>query len=302
MISVRHLSHRYGALRALDDVSLDVAAGKVVGLVGPNGAGKTTLMRAISTLLAPTSGTVIVAGHDVAREPAQVRRLVGYLPERASLYPELAAWEYLDLFAEMAGHPREMRTRRVGDAIERIGLADRRETPTRELSKGLKQRLAMQATLMHDPRVLVLDEPTDGLDPVSRLDVLAQVKAFGHEGRAVLLSSHVLAEVETTADEALVLTSGRLVEDTLPAAAHRYWIRIRGDAEAARTLIAARDDVASAVVVNVSKGILAVELGRGIVDASALITGLASAGIAIVEVSEERSTLQDRFARAVQRP
>jgi ABC-2 type transport system ATP-binding protein len=294
LISVRNFSHSYGALRALDDVSLNVAAGQVVGLVGPNGAGKTTLMRAIATLLRPPSGTVAVAGHDVAKDSMAVRRLLGYLPERASLYPELAAWEYLDLFAEMAGHGPRDRARRVSEALERVALASRRDARVRELSKGLKQRLALQATLMHDPRVLVLDEPTDGLDPLSRGDVLTEVRAFAKDGRAVLLSSHVLAEVEKVADETVILAKGKRVVDDQPTVP-RYAIRIRGDSAQARELLAARADVVSAVV---SNGRVVVELTAGAPDAGAIVEALLGAGFPVVELIAEHTTLEQRFARA----
>src|SRR5258705_6021649 len=131
-------------------------------------------MRAVATLLRPGAGVVRVGGCDTREEPESVRWMVGFLPERTSLYPELTSWEYLDLFAEMAGHAREIRRRRVAEALARISLIDRRETPTRELSKGLRQRLALHATLMHDLGSLALDEPTDGLDPPSRQDALTE--------------------------------------------------------------------------------------------------------------------------------
>jgi ABC-type multidrug transport system ATPase subunit len=295
MIEISHLTHAYGPLPVLEDVSLGVAPGQIVGLVGPNGAGKTTLMRAVATLLRPSEGAVRVGGCDTREAPDLVRWMVGFLPERTSLYPELTSREYLDLFADMAGHAREVRRRRVAEALGRISLTDRRETPTRELSKGLRQRLALQATLMHDPRALVLDEPTDGLDPISRQDVLAEIRALAAGGRAVMVSSHVLAEMEEVADQVFVLAKGKLAGDD-PEVAPRYAVRVRGDVEAVRAFLSRRSEVVAATV---SKGRVVIDLAPGTPDASAIAQALCAAGFVLVELSEEHSRLAQRFERAV---
>ncbi len=295
MIEVIELVHDYGRKRALDGVSLSVREGEVVGLIGPNGAGKTTLMRAIVTLLRPSQGRVRVGGCDTRGEGAAVRKLVGYLPERAPLYADLRVWEHLDLFAEIAGHAPTERARRVGAALAQAGIEDRREALTRELSKGLGQRLALQAALLHDPRALVLDEPTDGLDPESRASVLAEVRRLADQGRAVLLSSHVLDEVEQIADRSVILVDGRVVEGQ--AREGRYFsIRLRGDRTRARELLAARSEIEEIVADGES---LLVRLSSGVPDAADAAGALVAAGFQLVELREEKESLRERFHRVV---
>jgi ABC-2 type transport system ATP-binding protein len=296
MIVVRDLHHAYGAPPAppaLAGVSLTVAKGEVVGLVGPNGAGKTTLMKAIATLLRVPAGRVSVAGYDVL-DTRDVRRALGYLPERAMLYPQLRAWEYLDLFAEIAGHEPALRARRVTASLEHVGLEARRDQLTRELSKGLRQRLAIQATLMHDPEALLLDEPTDGLDPESREQVLSDVRALAAGGKAIMLSSHLLDEVEQATDRAVILVSGRVVLPVAPSP-RRFVLRVREGASAACELLSAHRDVAVARVVDD-----AIELGltAGARDLADVVTALVQAGHAVVEAREERTKLKERFHEA----
>jgi ABC-2 type transport system ATP-binding protein len=295
MIEVSDLTHAYGARRVLDAVSLRVGEGEVVGLVGPNGAGKTTMMRAIATLIRVRPGAVRVRGHDVCEE-GTVRGLVGYLPERDGLYPVLRAWEYLDLFAEIAGHGPGERRRRVDRALAHVGLGDRRDSLTRELSKGLRQRLAIQATLMHDPVALLLDEPTDGLDPESREQVLEDIGALAGEGRAVLLSSHFLDEVDQVSDRAVILVDGRVSRSEEPST-RRFVIRVREDLERARALLVEAGDTAG---VTVEAGCLDVHLPSAVPDPSEVVARLVHAGFHVVEVREDRSTLKRRFHDAVE--
>jgi len=292
MIQVQSVTHRYGAQDALRDVTIQVPAGALIGLVGPNGAGKTTLIRAIATLLHPTSGTVSVAGHDVVRDAARVREVLGYLPERASPYPDLTAWEHLDLFAGIAGHQGAEKARRIAAALDAAGLADRADSLTAELSQGLRQRLALQATLLHDPRVLVLDEPTDGLDPESREVVLHAVRARADRGTAVLLSSHVLAELEEHADDVLILSAGRVAPSAAPVAAS-WRIRVRGPVEAALAIVRA-----TGVAAQVVDGAVLLGLPPGTDDPADVVAALVGAGQAVVEVVRVEARLWDRY-RAV---
>jgi ABC-2 type transport system ATP-binding protein len=297
VIEVQGLSHSFGKRGVLFDVTCEVPAGSVVGLVGPNGAGKTTLMRCLVTLLAPTTGTVRVADLDVHSHQKQVRAAVGYLPERASPYPELLSWEYLDFFAEVAGHKAEERRRRVEASLAAAGIPDRANTATRELSKGLRQRLALQAVLMHDPQVLVLDEPTDGLDPESRDLMLRQVRDLANTGKAVLLSSHVLAEVEEVAGQVLILVDGRLSQQQSEGISRRFVIRLRGEPATAVEWIRRLPEVAA--VTCEGEGLL-VELAPAVPDAAAVIAALVAAQIPVVEVRQDKDTLRRRFARAVE--
>ena len=212
MIEIRKVSHAYGATQALAGVTIDVPAGSVVGLVGPNGAGKTTLIRAIATLLRQDRGVVRVAGYDTVGEARKARASLGYLPERASPYSDLLAWEHLDLFARIAGHHGPERGRRIDAALEAAGLSARRSTPCGQLSKGLRQGLALQACLLHDPRALVLDEPTDGLDPNQKHEIRGLTLELAKE-KAVLLSTHILEEVGAVCSRAVIINRGRVVFD-----------------------------------------------------------------------------------------
>ena len=212
MIEVDGLTQAYGRYVAVRDVSFQVGAGEVVGFLGPNGAGKTTTLKVIASYLAPTQGRVRVHGHDALAEPLAVRRVLGYLPEHCPLYEEMLARELLLFVARVRGIERGGREAAVGRAAERTGLGDVLERPVAELSKGYRQRVGIAAALLHDPPILVLDEPTGGLDPNQVVEVRELVRSLGKE-RTVLFSSHVLSEVEATCRRVLVIHQGRLVAD-----------------------------------------------------------------------------------------
>jgi ABC-2 type transport system ATP-binding protein len=207
LLAVQGLARRYGALQALSDVSLTLAAGHVLGLVGPNGAGKTTLLRILATLEFPTGGTVTIDGVDVVDAPEVVRPWVGYMPETFGLYEDLLVWEYLDLFARLlpsggAG---------IDAAMELTDLTRLADTPVRVLSRGVRQRLFLARTLLANPRLLVLDEPSAGLDPRARQELGALLRELARMGKAIVLSSHVLSELEGLVDVLAVMERGRLL-------------------------------------------------------------------------------------------
>lgn len=299
MIHVHDLTHRYGAVDAVQHVSLEVRPGQLVGLVGPNGAGKTTLIRSVATLLRFTAGVVRVGDLDVLREPARVRRVLGYLPERASPYGELTCEEHLDLFAAIAGHQGADRVRRIAAALDAAGLAGRGDTPTADLSKGLRQRLALQAILLHDPPSLVLDEPTDGLDPDSRETLLASIRDLARSGRAVLLTSHVLAELEEHADDVVILSEGRRVAEAERPTETTWRVRLRTDPGAGARLLGAEPWVTRATVDGAD---LLLTLAPDEPDAARAVEALVRAGLAVTEVERRRETLRDRYHAAVHPP
>ena len=212
MIEVSSLTQAYGRYVAVRDVSFRLEAGEVVGFLGPNGAGKTTTLKVIAAFLSPTRGQVRVHGHDVAREPLAVRRALGYLPEHCPLYEEMLVRELLLFVARVRGLERSARAAALGRVVERCALEDVLLRPVGELSKGYRQRVGIAAALLHEPPILVLDEPTGGLDPNQVLEVRELVRALGRE-RTVLFSSHVLSEVEATCERVVVIHQGRLVAD-----------------------------------------------------------------------------------------
>jgi ABC-2 type transport system ATP-binding protein len=299
MISVESLTHAYDRTRVvLDAVGLDVPAGSVTGLVGPNGAGKTTLMRTIATLLRPRAGRITVGGHDVVREPAQVRGLLGYLPERTAPYPDLMCWEHLDFFAGAAGIAPPDRRARIARALEAAGLGDRRDEPVKQLSKGLRQRLALQAALIHDPRALVLDEPTDGLDPESRGEVLASIRALARAGRAVLVSSHVLSEIEQVSDQVVILVGGRRQDAAAASGGSAIRVRVRDRIDDAQRVLAALPAVAAVVR---EEGALRITLAPGVADAGDVAAALIQAGLAVIGLEPIEVTLARTFQDAIAR-
>jgi len=215
MIRVTNLSKRYGSLLAVDDVSFDVERGGVVGFLGPNGAGKTTTIRILSCYQPATSGSASVAGFDVFKDSLKVRRRVGYLPENTPLYPEMRVREYLHFRGKLRGMSRDSRLGAVRTVADRCWLGDFIDRPIGQLSKGMKQRVGLADALLHDPEVLILDEPTIGLDPAQIRETRNLIKELG-ERHTVLLSSHILSEVEQTCSRAIIIASGRIVASGSP--------------------------------------------------------------------------------------
>jgi ABC-2 type transport system ATP-binding protein len=296
VIDIKDVTHAFGGKTALADVSFQVPAGKVMGLVGPNAAGKTTLIRTIVTLLRPRRGGITVAGIDVLRDPRRARAAIGYLPERATTYGELLAWEYVDFFAELAGLRGAARRKKVREALELAELSSSAGQPTQILSKGVRQRLALAAVTLHVPAVLVLDEPTDGLDPQSRERLLAQVRALADRGTTVLISSHVLAEIEQIADDVVILVQGRVQPSAARPAHASFAFRLRGEPDKAEQVLASLPEVRKTVR---DGAWLRVDLREGVADAASCAAALVRAGLDIVELHEEREDLRHRFLRAV---
>jgi ABC-2 type transport system ATP-binding protein len=215
MIECQGLTKRYGAIQALDDVSFHVNRGEVLGFLGPNGAGKTTTMKILTCFIAPTKGQASVAGLDIFKDPLEVRRKVGYLPENAPLYPEMRVGEYLDFVGEIRALDGKARADGKRRVIDECGLTDVVEQEIRTLSKGFRQRAGLAQAMLHNPELLILDEPTSGLDPNQIAEIRGLVKAIGRE-RTVILSTHNLAEVQATAQRVVIIHQGKLVADGTP--------------------------------------------------------------------------------------
>jgi ABC-2 type transport system ATP-binding protein len=215
LIQVENLTKRYAATTAVDGVSFSVERHEVLGFLGPNGAGKSSTLRVLTCFHPPTSGKVTVDGHDVVAEPAAVKRVIGYLPENVPLYPEMRVGEYLRYRAALKGVPRSRRRRAVNDAVERCGVGEVGRRIVGQLSKGYRQRVGLADALVGDPRILVLDEPTIGLDPNQIRQVRELIRELGRE-RTVILSSHILPEVEAVCSRVLIIDRGRLVGQGRP--------------------------------------------------------------------------------------
>ena len=217
MIEVKALVKTYGANRAVDGVTFTVRRGDILGFLGPNGAGKSTTMKMITGFLRPDAGTVTVDGLDVATDPVAVKRKLGYLPENAPAYPEMTVGEFLGFIAEVRGF-RTVAARRaqVNRAVALTHLSSVRHQTIETLSKGFKQRVGFAQALLHDPPVLVLDEPTDGLDPNQKNEVRALIRAMAG-AKAVILSTHILEEVDALCTRVIIISRGRIVADETPA-------------------------------------------------------------------------------------
>jgi ABC-2 type transport system ATP-binding protein len=216
MLEIRHLVKSFGPLVAVDDVSFSVPQGEVLGFLGPNGAGKSTTMKMITGFLAPTAGTAIVCGFDIGTQPIPAKRRIGYLPEGAPAYPDMTPADFLDFVARIRGFSGNEATRRIGRVVEMIKIADVMHQPIETLSKGYKRRVGVAQALLHDPDVLILDEPTDGLDPNQKYEMRKVIAAMRSD-KAIIISTHLLEEVEVVCNRAIIIAHGRILADGTPS-------------------------------------------------------------------------------------
>jgi len=223
MIKVEGMTKRYGRTVAVDNISFTVEKGRIVGFLGPNGAGKTTTMRVLTCFLPPTAGTVSLAGFDVLENPFEVKKRIGYLPETPPLYPEMEVIEYLNFVGKLKGVPKSDLRRRVDEVIGLCAIADVSRKLITKLSKGYRQRVGLAQAIIHNPDVLILDEPTAGLDPKQIIETRELIKDLAKAGaHTIILSTHILPEVEQTCEQVIIISKGRLVAtDTVENLTHR---------------------------------------------------------------------------------
>ncbi|MCE9673275.1 ABC transporter ATP-binding protein [Myxococcus stipitatus] len=220
LLEVKGLTRDFGALRAVDRVSLQLEAGNILGFIGPNGAGKSTTLRILATLDVPTAGRVLLDGHSLVDAPDKARPLIGYMPDRYGTYDDVTVEEFLDFFARAYGLTGALRRQRVASVMDFTGLGPLADRLATSLSKGMRQRVALGRTLLHDPKLLLLDEPADGLDPRARIELRELLRALAAQGKAVIISSHILTELAEICDTCAIIEQGRLlatgrVEDIL---------------------------------------------------------------------------------------
>ncbi|HXF86115.1 MAG TPA: ATP-binding cassette domain-containing protein [Anaerolineales bacterium] len=235
MIQVEGLTKDYGTRRALHSISFDANQGEIVGFLGPNGAGKTTTMRILTGYMPPTEGTAIVAGYDVLEESLEVRKRVGYLPETVPLYNDMTALDYLKFMADLRRLPNPKE--RAYETLEMVNLSDRANSYIGTFSKGMRQRVGLAQALLHRPEVLILDEPTIGLDPTQVVEIRSLIREIGKD-RTVLFSTHILSEAQQICDRVLIINKGQIVAEDTPEnlqsrvlGAERVILRVRGDAD-----------------------------------------------------------------------
>lgn len=242
MIQVNGLTKDYGARRAIANLTFDAEQGEIVGFLGPNGAGKTTTMRILAGYMPPTDGTAIVAGYDVVEESLEVRKRVGYLPETVPLYTDMTAVEYLKFMADLRHIPNSRE--RAYETLERVNLSDRADGYIGNFSKGMRQRMGLAQALIHRPEVLILDEPTIGLDPAQVVEMRSVIREIGKD-RTVLLSTHILPEAQQICDRVLIINKGIIVAEDTPenlqsrlVGSQRVVLRVRGDSDGLTARIA----------------------------------------------------------------
>jgi ABC-2 type transport system ATP-binding protein len=303
MIEVEHLTKDYGSVVAVKDVSFRVGKGEIVGFLGPNGAGKSTTLRILVGFLGATAGRVRIAGHDILESSLEARKSIGYMPEAAPLYPEMRVREYLAYRATAKQVPRRERKAAVGKAMEQASVPDMADTLIGHLSKGYRQRVALADALVSNPPLLILDEPTAGLDPNQIREVRRLIRGLG-ESHTILLSTHILSEVESTCDRAIVIDRGRLVAsgaiDELRAGrrADGATLVVRDEQGRARELL---EKIAGIRKLRALDGgridlRIAKDADAGDVVEQA-IAALVGAGIGVREASPTRATLEDVFAQ-----
>jgi ABC-2 type transport system ATP-binding protein len=307
MLEAHDLTRRFGDFTAVEDVSFTVSEGEILGMLGPNGAGKTTTIRMLTGFLTPSRGRVEVAGYDLDRDPLPARRQIGYVPENVALYPELRTEEYLAYRARLEGLSRADSRRAIGDVLERCLIADVRRQVIGTLSKGYRQRVGLAAAILHRPRVLILDEPTVGLDPKQIIAIRELIRELGRN-HTLLLSTHILPEVELLCGRVLIIDRGRIVAQGTPEHLRERW---RGNRQVRVTLRG--DPSLAGDALSVLPGVLAVRRHPEVperwlleadpeVDPREAVFHLAvERGWVLLELGEDQTSLEDIFVRLTTR-
>jgi ABC-2 type transport system ATP-binding protein len=302
MIKTQHLTKRYETLAAVNDVSFEVNPGEVLGFLGPNGAGKTTTMRMLAGFITPTSGTASICGHDVIEDPLGAKAALGYLPEGAPVYGEMTVGGFLDFIADLRHLEGALRRERLGHVIDRLQLRPVLAQTIETLSKGFRRRVGLAQAIVHNPPVMILDEPTDGLDPNQKHEVRALINDMARD-KIIVISTHILEEVEAVCSRAIIIARGRIVADATPAALiarSRYHNAVSLKLAAAAQLAAAREAIAAlpgveSVEVSEREGRLTA-LPRAGAPILAAVSELASArGIELQDLHLETGRLDEVF-------
>jgi len=302
MIAVQGLTKVYGHRTALDAVSFEVPKGEIFGFVGPNGAGKTTTLRILAALLEPTAGRAFVDGADVMRQPDLVHERLGYMPDFFGVYDQLTATEYLDFYAACYRIPRARRTKIAADLLELVGLADRRDQSVDTLSRGLNQRLCLARALVHDPAVLLLDEPASGLDPRARVEMREILKELQRMGKTIVISSHILPELTELCTMIGIIDQGRMratgpVQDVIRelTSGRRLRIMVMGRRDEALAILKALPSIRTVDMIN---GAIEAQYEGDDATAASILQALTAAGISVSGFSQLEGGLEDAFLKA----
>jgi ABC-2 type transport system ATP-binding protein len=311
MIVADQLVKDFGEKRAVDQVSLTVKRGEVLGFLGPNGAGKSTTMKMLTGFLKPTSGQASIAGHDVGTASMAARKVLGYLPEGAPLYPDMTPWSLLHFCAEVRNVPSELRRKRVIESIERTNLQSVVMQSIDTLSKGFKRRVGLAQALLHDPEVLILDEPTDGLDPNQKHEVRELIREIAPD-KAIIISTHILEEVDAICSRAVIIADGRVIADGAPSQLaeqsplfNAISVVLSTDkVQQARSILEALDDVQEVRVQSLAGGLakLTVVPAASRLILNPVISTLGEAKLEAISIRPEASALEDLFRQLTVSP
>ena len=299
MITTTHLTKNYGSLVALDDLNLEIKQGDIFGFIGPNGAGKTTTMRILVTLLKPTRGSAFIDGMDVSKQGKKVRSIVGYMPDFIGVYDDLKVFEYLDFFAAAFGIERSKRKAIVEGVLELTDLESKQAATVDSLSRGMQQRLGLARVLIHDPKVLILDEPASGLDPRARIEIRELLRELKRMGKTIMISSHILSELEEICDHIGIIESGKLVfsgtmDEIKPKLGIKGKVRVTvaENSDKAIELLSALPQVNQAQITN---DYITVQLNNGSDSDGIIAKTLVSAGLDVLAIQPEKLKLDEAF-------
>jgi ABC-2 type transport system ATP-binding protein len=295
------LTRLYGNITALDRLDLTVNKGDLFGFIGSNGAGKTTTLRILSTFLAPSAGTAQILGRDLLREADAVRHVIGYMPDFFGVYKDMEVTEYLDFFGACYKIPTAQREKTVNDVLELVGLTDKMGALIGALSRGMQQRLGLARVLIHDPQLLLLDEPASGLDPRARIEMMAILQELQRLGKTIIISSHILSELQTLCNRVAIIEKGRLiysgavqgVRDQV-SQGRVMWVRVSSEQSQAIDLLKARKEVAE---VSSADGEIKVTLAGPDVEHSIVADILVHGGAKLIELREDEVGLEEVFMR-----
>jgi ABC-2 type transport system ATP-binding protein len=295
------LTRVYGSMIALNALDLTVNKGDLFGFIGSNGAGKTTTLRILATFLAPSGGRAEVLGHDVVRDADAVRHVIGYMPDFFGVYKDMEVTEYLDFFGACYKIPSAQREKTVNDVLELVGLSEKRGAIIGALSRGMQQRLGLARVLIHDPQLLLLDEPASGLDPRARIEMMAILQELQRLGKTIIISSHILSELQTLCNRVAIIEKGKLiysgpvqgVRDQM-ASGPIFWVTVRGDSAPAMDLLKARQEVTEVVAVD---GQVKVTLKDHETDPGFIADVLVHGGMRMTGLWEDELGLEEVFLR-----
>ena len=295
------LTRMYGTLAALSGLDLTVNRGDLFGFIGSNGAGKTTTLRILATFLAPSAGRAVILGHDVVRDADAVRHVIGYMPDFFGVYKDMEVTEYLDFFGACYKIPTAQREKTVSDVLELVGLTEKKGALIGALSRGMQQRLGLARVLIHDPQLLLLDEPASGLDPRARIEMMAILQELQRLGKTIIISSHILSELQSLCNRVAIIEKGKLiycgavqgVRDQL-ATGRVVWVRVTSEQGRAIELLKSNPSVTNVEAID---GELKITLTTHDVDHSVIADVLVHGGAKLVELREDELGLEEVFMR-----